>query len=291
MLKGKLPIALLCIALSTSSCRFSEECYYTGSVDIMMDWDALWGNIIKPDTLTVLFYKANQPPVKKELTGDTIFSNIPAGQTELIIFNQPGDIKCKSIESLNNAELQLSTYFEGNTRATKECPLICTFSNSLMVPIDKVVQQQVSPMPIVKELDFTVNVTRNGVMGNLESCNATLSGIATRYSLQAKEPIRSKATVYFSLEKGVEDVFKHRFYVLGVNPDNETDDKIEKKLSVTVILDDGETKSVDVDLSEQLNQFTSNVFKCTIDITISSLSADVNISNWEQGIWDEITIQ
>lgn len=291
MLKGKLTIALLCIALSTSSCRFSEECYYTGSVDIMMDWDALWGNIIKPDTLTVLFYKDNQPPVKKQLVGDTIYSNIPAGPTELFLFNQPNDIRCKSIESLNNAELQLSTYFEGNIRAAKECPMICTFPSSLLVPIDKVVQQQVSPMPIVKELDFTVNVIRNGVMGNLKSCNATLSGIATRYSLQLKETIRSKATVYFSLEKGNEDVFKHNFYVLGVNPDNENDEKIEKVLSVTVVLDDGETRSIDVNLSEQLNQFSSNVFKCTIDITISSLSTDVNIKNWEQGVWDQIIIQ
>lgn len=291
MLQRKLPIALLCIALSTSSCRFSEECYYTGSVDITMDWDALWGNILKPDTLSALFYKDNQPPVIRELLGDTIYNGIPAGPTEIIIFNQPNEIHGKSIESLNNAELRLSTYFEGNTRATKECPLICAFSNSISVPIDKVVQQQVAPIPIVKELDFTINVIRNGVMGELESCTATLSGIATRYSLQKKEAIRSKATVYFSLEKGTGDIFNHRFFVLGVNPDNETDEKIQKILSVTVVLDDGETKSVDIDLSELLNQFNSNIFKCTIDITISSLSTDVHISDWEQGAWNQIVIQ
>ena len=48
-------IAILCIVMSMSSCRFSEECNYTGNVELIMDWESMWGDLLKPDSLTTLF--------------------------------------------------------------------------------------------------------------------------------------------------------------------------------------------------------------------------------------------
>ena len=39
-------IAILCIVMSMSSCRFSEECNYTGNVELIMDCGGIFSNRI-----------------------------------------------------------------------------------------------------------------------------------------------------------------------------------------------------------------------------------------------------
>lgn len=291
MIKRKLLLAILCI-LMFASCKFSEECDYTGNVELTMDWDSLWGNLQKPDSLTALFYREGKFPLKKTLVGDTTYIGIPSGDTDLLTYNHPSNIEFRSGGSMYDSELYLPTYFEGNIRAVPECPMICSTNGSFTVPIDGTVKQLVTPLPIVKQLIFIVNVVKlGGDMGELSSANASLSGIATGYSLSKKEPIRNKATVFFPLERGKKDTFTHRFFVLGVTPNAPDQEPISNKLSVTVFLDDGESKAVDIDLTELFDQFTSNIFKCEIDIEISAISSDVTISNWGQGNWNQITIQ
>lgn len=283
----KITIVAICCMGLMSSCEFSEECNYTGEVEVIMDWESLWGDLQKPDSLTALFYNGNQT-VRKELLGDTVYHNIPAGDTQAILYNRSEQIETKGLESLNGAEIHLPTYFEGNIRAVKEAPMLCSVQNNIHVPIEGTAQWHASPLPIVKQLVFTVNVIRQGVMAELKACQASLSGIATGYSLYRKEPVTSKATVFFSLEKGKKESFNHRFFVLGVNPNQET---IPKKLSVKVILEDGETKAAEIDLTEQFNQFTENIFQCNVEIIISSLSTEIEITDWKQGAWNQIIIQ
>lgn len=291
MIKRKLLLAILCI-LTVTSCQFSEECNYTGSVEVTMDWDSLWGNLQKPDSLTALFYREGEFPVKKGLVGDTTYLGIPAGDTDLLTFNLPSNIEFRESGSSRDTELHLPTYFEGNTRAVGECPMICSASGTFLVPIDATVKQLVAPLPIVKQLIFIVNVVKlGGDMGELSTANASLSGISTGYSLYRREPIRTKATIFFPLERGEKDTFTHCFFVLGVNPNTPNQEPIPNKLTVTVLLDDGESKAVDIDLTKQLDQFTSNIFKCEIDIEISALSVGISITDWEQGTWGQITIQ
>lgn len=288
-------IAILCILMMMSGCRFSEDCNYTGNVHIMMDWESLWGDIKKPDTLTALFYRGDKVSAQRMLLGDTIYENIPSGESHLIAINQPGSTDFVRLDFLPEAEIHLPTYFEGNIRAVNECPMICTFNGNLTIPIEGTVQQTVSPLPIIKQMVFIVHIVKEGVTGNVTSCQASLSGIPTGYSLNKQEAIRSKATVFFSLEpyanpEGKEE-FRHHFFVLGVNPTKVGEDIIGKKLSVTVTLDDGEVKSEEVDITTELDRFTSNIFKCEVTVKITSVSTNIEIASWKQGTWDQIVIQ
>lgn len=290
MNKKFLPLVML-LALTLGSCKFSEECDYTGSVELVMDWDSLWGDLQKPESLQALFYRNGESPIQKELLGDTVYNDIPSGDTELITYNHPANVQGKGFEILNNTELHLPTYFIGNVRAVNECPMLCSVTNFFTTPIDGTVRQPVAPLPIVKQLSFTVNVIKEGVTGEVVDCNASLSGVATGYSLGKKEPIRSKATVFFPLKRGKDDSFSHNFFVLGVNPDARNVESIPKKLTVAIALNDGETKSAELDLTDQLNEFTSNIFKCAVYIRISALTTDIGITSWEEGAWDHIVIQ
>lgn len=276
-----------------SGCRFSEECNYTGSVQLTMDWESLWGDIRKPDSLAVMFYRSDKPSAERKLLGDTIYENIPSGETDMVLFNRPAGTGCSGVETLTGLEIYLPTFFEGNVRAVKESPMICAFNSHLTVPIEDMVQQTVTPLPIVKQMFFIVHVVKEGVTGNVTSCLASLSGIPTVYSLSRREAVRSKATVFFPLEKhaGEDDEYRHHFYVLGVNPTEAGEEPIAKKLSVTVTLDDGEVKSEEIDLTSELDAFTTNIFKCEVTLRITAVSTKVEISSWEQGIWGQIIIQ
>ena len=66
-------IAILCIVMSMSSCRFSEECNYTGNVELIMDWESMWGDLLKPDSLTTLFYHNDRLSALRTLLGDTVY--------------------------------------------------------------------------------------------------------------------------------------------------------------------------------------------------------------------------
>lgn len=297
MMKPIRNILLSGIILMMSSCQFSEDCNYTGKVDLTMDWESLWGDIQKPESLNVLFYRADRPSAQRVLLGDTIYENIPSGETEMVIINQPAGAECSVLESFTNSEIYLPTYFEGNIRTVNECPMICAFNNHFTVPIEGTVQQTVTPIPIIKQIFFVVHVVREGKTGNIASCRASLSGIPTTYSLSRQEALRNKATVFFPLEKHETDdedegdEFRHHFYVLGTNPSTAGQETIPKKLTITVLLDDGEVKSDEVDLSAELDAFDTNIFKCEVTVTITAASTNVEISSWEQGIWGQITIQ
>lgn len=287
-------MTIMCIVFAMSSCRFSEECYYTGNVQLTMDWESMWGDLLKPDSLTALFYHNDKLTASKTLLGDTIYEKIASGETEMIIYNQAKGTSSTGLDMYPNGELHLPTYFEGNTRAVHECPLICAYNSHLLVPIEDVVQETVSPLPIVKQLVFVVHIVKEGVTGDVASCKASLSGIATGYSLNRREEIRSKATVFFPLERNKneeQEEYEHSFFVLGVNPSQDGVESISKKLSVTVTLDDGEVRSEDVDITAELDHFTSNIFRCDVTVKITAVSTSVEIASWEQGVWNQIVIQ
>ena len=290
-------IMIVGLVLLYSSCRFSEDCNYTGNVQLTMDWESLWGNIQKPESMSVLFYRSDKLSAQRTLLGDTIYENIPSGETDMVIINRPSGTDLIGSESYNSLEISLPTYFEGNIRAISECPMICSFSSHLTVPIEETVQQTVTPLPIIKQIFFVVHVVKEGITGNVTACRASLSGIPTAYSLSNQQALRNKATVFFPLEKSeTEDEtagekFQHDFYVLGVNPSIAGQESIPKKLTITVLLDVGEIKSDEVDLSAELDAFDQNIFRCEVTVTITAVSTNVEISSWEQGIWGQITIQ
>lgn len=99
MLK-RISLVMLSVLLVTS-CRFSEECNYTGSVEITSDWESLWGNLQKPDSLIALFYRDGDIPIKKRLFGsstDTLYTGIPSGNTDMVVYNQPDGVQSRDLK-------------------------------------------------------------------------------------------------------------------------------------------------------------------------------------------------
>jgi hypothetical protein len=298
--KRPLLIALLYAvhAALFTSCQFSEECNYTGDVEIVIDWDALWGDIQSPESMGLAFIQ-DKSMTYKELRGDTVYTGIPWGKTRLFACN--GLEKMLSLGAAISAdgELTLPTRFNGNTRVVSECPMICAFKDWIDVPIDDRIREVVSPEPIVKQLYFIINLIKDGQnVGDVTSCEASLSGISTAYNFHKEAPVRSKGTFPFKLKQStrtnaiaVDDRYSSQFYVLGVNATQVGEEPIRKKLSVTVTLDNGEIKSEEVDITPELDKFNTNIFKCELTLRISTTDMNVSIGNWEQGAWGEIVIQ
>lgn len=277
-------IVSLTLVLVLTGCQFSEDCRYTGNVLVLADWDNLWDTLEKPESLEVFFYGKSLDP--KAFFGDTLYSGISSGNSNILIYNPHEDIIIKGKETLATAEIHLPTYFNGNTRAVKESPLICTSYEQALIPIEDVVTVRTSPRPIVKQMDFTINIVSQGQIGEILSCDAMLSGMTTGYSLMTNQPhSNNRASVFFPLQKIDSAQFRHDFFVLGVAP------SAQNILTITVKLSDGEVKTSAIDLSTELNSFTDDIFSCCIDVNITAASIEVTISQWEQGIFGQLIIQ
>ena len=282
-----LSISGACVLSSTlSGCDFTEDCHYTGSVGVRMDWSELAAGLSRPDTLSAFFYHPDFRPEEHVLVGDTAYDSITAGETTLCLLNLPQGIEMRQTASLSEAALQLPTHLEGNLRVVDGCPLICFFRDDFMTPVEDTICRTARPQPLTGQIILKAHILREGITAEVDTCTASLSGISTEYALGSGEASRNDATVCFPLEKEQgTDTFTKRFFVLGVSGDN------PNIFSVTVRLEDGETRHAETDLSEQLAGFKNGVFEAEITITLTALGMEISIGSWNQGEYGDIIIQ
>lgn len=283
---------LLFFPLFFSSCSFyfTENCDYRGNLKVSLDWDGLWTKVQHPECLRAIIYKENHSVYDGKIHGDTILRDIPAGRVRALFFNPPED---KSFPYFTESEFFLQTFFDGNVRVIEPCPMICSWQRQIEIPIHGTVSEIVSPIPLVKQINFILNIRRNDVSGTVDHIKGYLSGIPTGYSLSRNEPIRSKGTVVFAPKrdnKSSKERYIESFYVLGTNPPHPEKEDIKKKASFFIKLSDGEIQELEIDVSEQLNHFSANIFLCEVTIDITTAVPSIEITSWKEGVWDEFTL-
>lgn len=274
------------LASTLAGCDFTEDCHYTGSVGVRMDWSGLASGLPRPDTLSAFFYHPDYYPEEHVLAGDTAYGGITAGETTLFLLNLPQGVEMKRTAGLSDAVLELPTRFEGNLRVVDGCPLICSFRDEFMTPVEDTIYRTAVPRPLTGQIILKAHILREGVTAEVDTCTASLSGISTVYALAGGEASRNDASVCFPLAReGDTDTFMKSFFVLGVSGDN------PNRFAVTVRLEDGETRHAEIDLSEQLAGFKSGVFEAEMTITLTALGMEISIGSWNQGEYGDIIIQ
>lgn len=275
---------LSAFALSTlSSCSFSDTCGYTGNINILMDYEEYWKGMEKPDEYKIVF-KTKSSTDNEKLLGDTTYTDMPSVNTDILVYNKPQGVEFTD----NDREVHLPTHFDGNVRYTEEAPMITVYHGNTTVPIEETVRHIVSPKPIVKEIDLTIHVEKDGDVDEVVGISSYLSGINTAYDLHKNEPIHSKGTVKIGLSRvqGIsQEQYRHKFYVFGVNTPKEGVEHVAKKLLISVKFKDGSVKTKEIDISEQLDLLNTDRFKCEVRVRITALSVDLTLIRWGQGSW------
>lgn len=270
----------LLVALAVTGCDFSEECSYTGNAEILADWDTLWEYIDETNALTAVFYKGDGTSVSYPVERGVACQRVSSGGTRLLVYNAAEGVEVKETAD-GYPELQQATFYNGDVLAVGECPMVCAGTAELTVPVDGTVYQLVNLAPVVKRLNFKVNVSNAQSLGGVASVIASFGGVATGYSMNERIPTGASATVFFPLEQsGVQsEVFSHELNVFGVSADG------TGQLAVEVKYKNGSSKVYNLNLKATLNKFTKDVFLCEVELRASETATNASVTKWTQESW------
>lgn len=267
--------ACLLSLLAMSGCSFSEECSYVGDVEVLLDWDALWKHLPPTSELTAVFYGSQGVAAEQEIKRGSPLSAIPSGEACLLVYNPAEGIELKETGG-PYPELRQATYYNGTDLAVRECPMICVGTGELTVPVGETLYQLINPLPVVRQLTFTVTVLQRSGAEAPVSAEASLGGVYTGYSIVDRSPIGSSARVFFPLTRGKDGKLSRSLYVLGLNPDG------GQLLNLSVPSAAGEIKVENLDLNKSFKSFTADRLLCEIKVDATVSPARVSVSNLEQ---------
>lgn len=263
-----------------SSCDFSENCHYTGVVDLKIDKTHL-DNETK--NLNVLFYCEGNPALKFLVDGDTVISEINAGKNNLILINDLKDVSFEGMSKKESAQISLNTLTKGEKVYVNSSPLIFTDRKDIDVAPFDTVKVILKPVESEKKINFDFQVKGEGSAVKLA---AELSGVQTKYSLSTMNALPSEAILPFDGTKTNHNVFTKSVYALGVNQKT----GVKKILSIKLNLSDGITLSHDIDLTERLDSSSGAIIDCSIILTIKNADFNVIIQDWTSRDWGTINL-
>lgn len=268
-------VGLICLCSCT---EFSENCRYTGAVDLSIDRSNL-----SPETkhMKALFYCDGNPALNFTLYGDTVLSSINAGKNNVLLINDISEVSFDNLNDKESAQISLKTLTKGEKVYVNSAPLIFTDKKDIdVLPFDTV-KLHLSPISTEKKINFKFLI--NGDT-NVTSISAELSGIQTKYSLASMCPLTSEAIILFDGIKNQENDFSQSIYTLGLN----TKSGIKKVLSLSLNLSDRMKLSQNIDLTEKLDNSEGSVIDCTIMISINNSKLETIIQDWTTHDWGTI---
>jgi len=266
------------ICLCSSCSEFSENCHYTGVVNLSIDKSEM-----KPETknMKAIFYCDGDPTLSFTVHGDTLLSSVNAGKNNVLLINDLSDVSFENLSSKENAQISLKTFTKGEKVYVTSAPLVFTDKKDFdVIPFDTV---RIHLKPVSSEKKINFNFIINGD-ANISFLNAELSGVQTKLSLSSMIPLDGEAILPFNGIKNKDNNFSQSIYALGVNSKTH----IKKILTINLNLSDQINLSQNVDLTEKFNSSEAAVIDCTIIISINNSQVNTIIQDWTTHDWGTI---
>lgn len=280
---------LLCAGLFLSGCNFSEECHYTGNVNVTTDWSQL----IPKDSIPMTeasFYVATGGVQRYEISKDTLLTGVSAGEQTALLVSRAAGVQFTGMESAGTAQAQLPTYTEEGITYTVQAPLLYADCQRLKVEPFETTTCRFVPTPCIRQVNFTFHIIREADAGEPLVLDGRLSGLDSRFNLAAHEAAGGRATLKFSTMKVAVDDFKQTIRVFGFCQTKKVPQFPTNLLTLRVQLSDGYQHEATIPMDKLLASVTAPVINCKIDVFISSLGASLVVSGWEVGNWGEIEL-
>ena len=267
--------SLICCML-LASCNlidFSEDCTYYGDVEIKPDWSGLAQNDTRP-ALTDIYLLSPQRNYMYSITSDTLVTDVQAVSYKVLACNAYGleNISFFGMDCPNTARAELNTSEKDGRLYTLQAPALYAANTDLtVIPFERVVSE-----PVLKSatrqinIDFVV-VDNSGV--GVNSINGELSGIAYKYGFKQLEALESAAWLAFETKRNADkdNVFSSTMKVFGVNPDKQSEERIDNLLDIALETSGRNTYSETIDLTNVFDGFTTRIINITIEILYRSL--------------------
>jgi len=263
-----------------SCSEFSENCHYTGVVDLSIDKAN-----INYDTknMKALFYCDGNPALNFTVHGDTVLSSINAGKNNVLLINDLSGVSFENLDKKDDAQISLKTFTKGEKVYVNSSPLIFTDRKDIDVAPFDTVKVTLKPVEPEKKINLDFQIKGEGRVVQLTS---ELSGIQTKYSLSSMSALPSEAILPFDAIMTGYNIFSKSVCTLGINQKT----GIKKILSIELNLSDGITLSHDIDLTERLDNSAGAIIDCSIILTIKDSDFNVIIQDWTSRDWGTINL-
>lgn len=277
---------LLLLAFSSCKKHTSTPQYENADVQIIFDWSARNEADKVPDEMTLLIYPGNtDAPIRKEVSSNRAVVNLPMGTYQVIAVNNDSE----------KATLRGESTYE-----TAEMYAIATpiRSTNLLPDIDKAIYAAnagsgmavkgkegntltLKLQAIVQKLKFEVIVELDKT---IQSCSATLSGIAPAVNLSTLQPLRENPGSIPLVFTVTGSEMEGEVRVFGANPDVAGADRVSNKLLLDFSFTDGSQTTVPIDVTEAMNHLQNHEITISIKVqSNNSLELSGQVVKWESG--------
>lgn len=277
-------LSLICCML-LESCNlidFSEDCIYYGDVEIIPDWSVLAKDETKP-LLTDIYLLSPQHNYTYSITSDTLVTGIQAVSYKVLVCNAYGleNVTFSGMDCPETAQAELSTSEKDGRLYTLNAPAFYAANSNLTVlPFESVICEPVLKSA-VRQITIDFVVVDNTDMG-VRAISGELSGIAYRYGFKDLDALESSAWLAFGSEINQEktNVFSSRLKVFGVNPDKQSAQRTDNLLDIALQTSESNIYKETIDLTNLFSGFTTRIINITIEIRLSLMGMEVDITGW-----------
>ncbi len=266
---------------------FSEDCTYTGNVEVRFDWSNLLEGDKVPEWIDTRFYGQSTPLLNYKLSGDTLLSGIPAERFEITAFNPIKGLDYTGLENIQTAKAQLPVSEKDGKLYTVQAPLLYAAKTDIQVQPYTSTICELAPKSCIRQVFIDFIIINEGFDSNVESISGELSGVATVYSFAEMEAIRSSAILPFTSRKITDNNYLAELRVFGMNPNEEGFAEIPKDLKLSVCMEDKRIFSESFNLTEVFKDFRSASMYLTLEIRLTAMGIKISITDWytvDQGI-------
>lgn len=270
-----------CLLLASCSLiDFSEDCTYTGSVEVKFDWSNLLEGDKVPGSMDTRFYGQSISHFGYLLSGDTLLSGIPAAGYQVTAFNRAESLEYTGLENIETTKAQLPVTEKKGKLYTVQAPLFYAAKTDIQVLADQTGECLLYPKSCIRQVFMNFILIKEGFDTDVESISGELGGVATGYSFSKNEAIRSSAILAFTSRKINDNNYLAELRVFGMNPDEEGLTEIAKDLELSVSMTDKRIFSENFSLTEIFKDFRSASMYLTLEIRLTAMGMKVSITDW-----------
>jgi len=270
---------VLCLSL-VSGCSmidFSEDCSYTGDVEVIFDWERLLDGDQKPGLMQTVFYPGNSALSSFMLAGDTLLKGLAATRHDVLSYNHPAGITFHETDCPCTAYATAGTYTKDGKSYVTNVPALYAAKTDIVIPAFEGTRCVLTPQPCFQQVFISFVIIRSNVDAEVESLSGELGGVATMYSLGDMAAMQSEASLSFEGKQTAEDNYHTALRVLGMSP------AASKGLDVHLLLDNGDNYRQSLDLTGVFENFTAPAIYLTIEIYLSHAGITLSIADWYTG--------
>jgi hypothetical protein len=273
-------VGILLTALTGCTRRELEEGQPSGNVSLTFNWANLKEDEEIPSGMQLYFYSSDGTILAREATASGFNEDLPYGTYQVLAYNTDGiNVEQRNLTSYEEAEVYAPAFTRSSSYLYQPSHCYGVGLGTLTVGIGDSCSATMVPQNFIRQA--VIKIDANEYADQISSCSGSLGGFVTGTHIANGELIGSSGTLYFDTQKE-NTAFSTGISFFG----KDTEEK--NILHLDVDMNDGSTQSLNVDITELLEDVNVVEIESEINVTIEVLNKQAVISIITIKPWDDV---